>query len=53
MTKYRTVFCRSCWQGRKEGQLPPRLTFALAALIAFYRGEREGEAIRYRMTPNG
>ena len=27
-----------------NGQLPARLTFALAALIAFYRGERNGES---------
>ncbi|HAJ4445359.1 TPA: tagaturonate reductase, partial [Escherichia coli] len=29
---------------RANGKLPARLTFALAALIAFYRGERSGEA---------
>lgn len=29
----------------KLGKLPPHLTFALAALIAFYRGERDGQAI--------
>ncbi|WP_046216433.1 tagaturonate reductase [Paenibacillus wulumuqiensis] len=29
----------------EQGQLPQRLTFSLAALIAFYRGERDGERI--------
>ena len=29
---------------KAHGALPPRLTFALAALIAFYRGERDGES---------
>lgn len=28
---------------KTRGTLPARLTFALAALIAFYRGERNGE----------
>ncbi|HBQ1171677.1 TPA: tagaturonate reductase [Klebsiella aerogenes] len=28
---------------RQHGAIPPRLTFALAALIAFYRGQREGQ----------
>jgi len=44
MTKYRTRILPQLLAGQqKSGQLPPRLTFALAALIAFYRGEREGE----------
>ncbi|ANF98462.1 altronate oxidoreductase [Paenibacillus bovis] len=30
----------------EQGRLPERLTFSLAALIAFYRGEREGEPIQ-------
>ena len=29
---------------RTQGRLPPRLTFALAALIAFYRGARSATA---------
>ena len=35
---------------RKQGRLPPRLTFALAALIAFYRGReiRDGALIGRR-----
>ncbi|HBW0110762.1 TPA: tagaturonate reductase [Klebsiella aerogenes] len=28
---------------RQHGAIPPRLTFALAALIVFYRGQREGQ----------
>lgn len=46
MTKYRT---RNLPQllayVEKLGKLPPHLTFALAALIAFYRGKRGGQAI--------
>ncbi|WP_040976898.1 tagaturonate reductase [Necropsobacter massiliensis] len=46
MTKYRT---RNLPQllayVRKYQKLPPHLTFALAALIAFYRGERNGQPI--------
>ncbi|MCW9716532.1 tagaturonate reductase [Avibacterium sp. 21-594] len=46
MTKYRT---RNLPQlnayVEKFGKLPPHLTFALAALIAFYRGERNGQEI--------
>ncbi|HBO37707.1 MAG TPA: tagaturonate reductase, partial [Pasteurellaceae bacterium] len=46
MTKYRT---RNLPQllayAEKYQKLPPHLTFALAALIAFYRGERHGQAI--------
>jgi tagaturonate reductase len=35
---------------RTQGRLPPRLTFALAALIAFYRGQeiRDGALIGHR-----
>ena len=44
MTKYRTRILPQLLAGQKvRGQLPPRLTFALAALIAFYRAERNGE----------
>ena len=44
MTKYRTRILPQLLAGqKKEGTLPTRLTFALAALIAFYRGERNGE----------
>ncbi|SUX63419.1 altronate oxidoreductase [Citrobacter amalonaticus] len=45
MTKFRTRILPQLLAGQKaNGQLPARLTFALAALIAFYRGERNGEA---------
>ncbi len=44
MTKYRTRILPQLLAGQKAtGQLPARLTFALAALIAFYRAERNGE----------
>lgn len=44
MTKYRTRILPQLLAGQKAtGKLPARLTFALAALIAFYRGERNGE----------
>ncbi|MHA6671338.1 tagaturonate reductase [Enterobacter mori] len=44
MTKYRTRILPQLLAGQEAtGQLPARLTFALAALIAFYRGERHGE----------
>ncbi|HIE7245741.1 tagaturonate reductase [Enterobacter hormaechei] len=44
MTKYRTRILPQllAWQ-KATGELPARLTFALAALIAFYRAERNGE----------
>ncbi|WP_312947174.1 tagaturonate reductase [Superficieibacter sp.] len=45
MTKYRTRILPQLLAGQKaSGKLPARLTFALAALIAFYRGERQGVA---------
>ncbi|WP_276854617.1 tagaturonate reductase [Enterobacter oligotrophicus] len=45
MTKYRTRILPHLLAGQKTtGKLPPRLTFALAALIAFYRAERNGES---------
>ena len=45
MTKFRTRILPQLLAGQKaSGKLPARLTFALAALIAFYRGEREGKA---------
>lgn len=45
MTKYRTRILPQLLAGQKaKGQLPARLTFALAALIAFYRAERNGES---------
>lgn len=45
MTKFRTRILPQLLAGqRANGKLPARLTFALAALIAFYRGERSGEA---------
>ena len=44
MTKFRTRILPQLRAGQKaNGTLPARLTFALAALIAFYRGERNGE----------
>lgn len=44
MTKYRTRILPQLLAGQQaSGKLPARLTFALAALIAFYRGERKGE----------
>lgn len=44
MTKFRTRILPQLLAGQSTaGKLPARLTFALAALIAFYRGERNGE----------
>ena len=43
MTKFRTRILPQLLAGQaKSGKLPARLTFALAALIAFYRAERDG-----------
>ncbi|TCV98810.1 tagaturonate reductase [Biostraticola tofi] len=45
MTKYRTrILPQLLVYQQQKGELPARLTFALAALIAFYRGERQGES---------
>ncbi|HHG8774019.1 TPA: tagaturonate reductase [Raoultella planticola] len=45
MTKYRTRILPQLLAGQeKGGKLPSRLSFALAALIAFYRAERNGES---------
>ncbi|MDA8480200.1 tagaturonate reductase [Citrobacter sp. Awk 4] len=45
MTKFRTRILPQLLAGQQaEGKLPARLTFALAALIAFYRAERNGES---------
>ena len=45
MTKFRTRILPQLLAYReKQGVLPARLTFALAALIAFYRGERDGQS---------
>lgn len=45
MTKFRTRILPQLLKGQKAtGTLPARLTFALAALIAFYRAERFGES---------
>jgi tagaturonate reductase (EC 1.1.1.58) len=45
MTKYRTRILPQLLAGQTAtGKLAPRLTFALAALIAFYRAERHGES---------
>ncbi|MEH2920538.1 tagaturonate reductase [Samsonia erythrinae] len=44
MTKFRTrILPQLLTYRERHGKLPARLTFALAALIAFYRGERHGE----------
>lgn len=44
MTKFRTRILPQLLAGQQAtGKLPARLTFALAALIAFYQGERKGE----------
>lgn len=44
MTKFRTrILPQLLTYQQQKGKLPPRLTFALAALIAFYRGERDGQ----------
>lgn len=46
MTKYRTRILPQLLRFQQlHQQLPKRLTFALAALLAFYRGERNGDAI--------
>lgn len=46
MTKYRTRNLPQLLAYiEKYQKLPPHLTFALAALIAFYRGERDGQDI--------
>lgn len=43
MTKFRTrLLPQLLHYQQQQGGLPPRLSFALAALLAFYRGEREG-----------
>jgi len=45
MTKFRTRILPQLLAGQQaSGTLPPRLTFALAALIAFYKGERNNES---------
>ena len=43
MTKFRTRILPQLLAGQQGARWPVRLTFALAALIAFYRGERAGE----------
>ncbi|AJJ63204.1 tagaturonate reductase [Yersinia aldovae] len=44
MIKFRTrILPQLLTYQQQQGKLPPRLTFALAALIAFYRGERDGQ----------
>lgn len=43
MTKFRTRILPQLLAGQKQSGKLPRPTFALAALIAFYRGERNGE----------
>lgn len=54
MTKFRTRILPQLLAGQQaSGKLPARLTFALAALIAFYRGERNGEAYPVGMMRTG
>ncbi len=54
MTKYRTRILPQLLAGQKaHGALPPRLTFAPAALIAFTGESGMVRAIQYRMTPTG
>ncbi|HID3751788.1 TPA: tagaturonate reductase [Citrobacter freundii] len=43
MTKFRTRILPQLLAGEQNGRWPVRLTFALAALLAFYRAERNGE----------
>jgi tagaturonate reductase len=44
MTKFRTRLLPQLLTAHQQrGQWPTRITFALAALIAYYRGERNGE----------
>lgn len=44
MTKFRTRLLPALlWQQAKQGKPSPRLSFALAALLAYYRGERNGQ----------
>ncbi|MDN8601115.1 tagaturonate reductase [Citrobacter sp. S2-9] len=43
MTKFRTRILPQLLAGQQSNTYPVRLTFALAALITFYRGERVGE----------
>lgn len=45
MTKFRTrILPQLLANQKKNGAVPARLTFAFAALLAFYRGERDGES---------
>ncbi|TNJ46052.1 tagaturonate reductase [Tamlana fucoidanivorans] len=45
-SKYKTRVLPSVLEYiKRKGELPQRLLFSLAALIAFYKGERNGEAI--------
>lgn len=44
MTKFRTRLLPQLLAGHQQsGRWPTRITFALAALLAWYRGERDGE----------
>ncbi|MGR2858601.1 tagaturonate reductase [Erwinia sp. 1181_3] len=44
MTKFRTRLLPALlWQHAENGAPSPRLSFALAALLAYYRGERNGQ----------
>jgi len=45
MTKFRTrILPQLLASQQQQGHWPRRLTFALAALLVFYRGERDGES---------
>ncbi|MGT3349552.1 tagaturonate reductase [Yersinia enterocolitica] len=47
MTKFRTrILPQLLASQRKNGVLPPRLTFAFAALLMFYRGQRDDGSYR-------
>jgi tagaturonate reductase len=47
MSKYKTrILPQVLSYEKKNGKLPPKLVFALASLIRFYKGERDGEVIK-------
>ena len=47
MSKYKTRILPQVLNYEKEnGRLPKKLVFALASLIRFYKGERDGEIIK-------
>ena len=47
MSKYKTrILPQVLSYEKKNGELPKKLVFALASLIRFYKGERDGEVIK-------